>query len=219
MKIIVSCTTWDKRVEYINLTLDSIINQTLKPDSIELNLSEEEFPNKEQDFPKMIQDYLVVHNDVVNCNWVGKNTRTFKKIIPTLQKYAQEEEYLFLSVDDDCLYRQDYIQLMVSYLKKYNADTFCLKRPGVIGNKQIYKSSCFQEDFWKSLTDDIISYGIDDYYIEHYLKCKKKIMAYYHPDNLLDIVKVHNELYPLHDEYRKGDRIKKTYAAIEKINF
>ena len=69
-RIVVSLTSWSKRIGKINVTLDSILKQTLLPDSIELNLSEEEFPNKENDFPVDIQEYLKKHSDLIHCNWV-----------------------------------------------------------------------------------------------------------------------------------------------------
>ena len=219
MKIIVSLTTWKPRLITLIKTLDCIINQIVMPDSIELNLSEEEFPNKELDFPIETQEYLKNHKDLINCNWIYKNTRTFKKIIPTLIKYKDRPEYLLLSIDDDVIYRNDYIKIMVDYLNQYNADSFCLANAKVIGNRQIYKSSCFDKDFYEKLNDNIIEYGIDDSYIEYYLKCKGKIIANFRPNNVRDITQFHDEILPLHDEYLKDQHIQKAKNEIQKIKF
>ena len=132
--IIVSLTSWPKRIFNVPIVLKNILNGTLKPDYIELNLSSEEFPNKEDDLPKELLEI-----EKLNINWEIGNSRTFKKIIPTLKKYYKKEYYL-LSIDDDWIYSLDYIERMVYYLNKYSTDTFCLANAKVIGNRQIYKS-------------------------------------------------------------------------------
>ena len=132
--IIVSLTSWPKRIFNVPIVLKNILNGTLKPDYIELNLSSEEFPNKEDDLPKELLEI-----EKLNINWEIGNSRTFKKIIPTLKKYYKKEYYL-LSIDDDWIYSLDYIERMVYYLNKYSTDTFGLANAKVIGNRQIYKS-------------------------------------------------------------------------------
>ena len=49
--IVVTMTSWKKRIDYVSISILSLLKQTVKPRSIELNLSEEEFPNKENDLP------------------------------------------------------------------------------------------------------------------------------------------------------------------------
>ena len=161
-------TSWPKRIGNCYTVLKSIIDQTLVPDNIELNLSIIEFPNKYKDLPDDLKN-LILDNKIISINWIDRNDGVFKKIIPTIQKYYGNTYYL-LSVDDDWIYREDYIEMMINYLEKYNADTFCLANSNVIGNRQIYKSSCFKDDFWKCLTQDVINTRIDDSYIERYLK-------------------------------------------------
>ena len=67
-----------------------------------------------------------------------KNTGAFKKIIPTIKKFYGLNYYL-LSVDGDLIYREDYIELMIYYIEKFNPDSFCLTSSKVIGNTMIYK--------------------------------------------------------------------------------
>ena len=130
--IIVSMTSWPKRIGNVATVVQSLLNQDVKPDIIQINLSPE-----------------------VQIEWVDRNDGVFKKIIPTLKKYYNED-YLLLSVDDDWIYRHDYIKMMIEFLEKYNADAFCLFRPLIIGNRMIYKSSCFKSDFWEKLTPEVI---------------------------------------------------------------
>ena len=53
-KVIVSLTSYPKRITDIQYTLFSIFNQTFKPDKIVLWLTEEEIPNREMDIPNHI---------------------------------------------------------------------------------------------------------------------------------------------------------------------
>ena len=51
---------------------------------------------------------------------------------------------------------------MVYNIQKYNSDSFCLTNSQIIGNRMIYKSLIFENDFIEKLTDEIIETRIDD---------------------------------------------------------
>lgn len=71
--------------------------------------------------------------------------------------------------------------MMIENLEKTKGDCFCPSNGRVIGNRMIYKSNCFEPDFWEKLTPEIISTRIDDMYIEHYLECHRKHIAHFRP--------------------------------------
>ena len=79
LKIIVSMTSWPKRIKNVSTVINSLLNQNIKPDLIELNLSIEEFPNKEKDLPEDIN--ILLSKKYIEINWEEKNTGVFKKII------------------------------------------------------------------------------------------------------------------------------------------
>ena len=183
-------------------------------------MSREEFPNESGLPDDLIQ--LIRHNPEVEIEWVDGNDGVFKKIIPTLKKHYGED-YLLLSVDDDWIYRHDYIKMMVEFLKKYDADAFCLFRPLIIGNRMIYKSSCFKSDFWEKLTQEVVSTRIDDTYIEHYLRSYNKKIAGFRPDDTPDITKRYNPVFPNskntdNGEYSTAD-VAKANKIIKSIKF
>lgn len=214
-------TSWIKRIQNCKTVLESLLNQELKADYIELNLSLEEFPQKENDLPKDLV-VLITSNPTIQINWVEGNSGVFKKIIPTIQKFYGCKYYL-LSVDDDWLYRSDYVRLMINYLEKYKTDAFCLANANVIGNRQIYKSSCFKKDFWEKLTQEVIDTRIDDTYIEYYLKCKGKTISHFRPSDTPDITKKFNPVAPnsrntVDGAYSIQD-IHAAQMAVAKINF
>ena len=219
--VIVSLTSWSKRIGNVKTVLESLLNQTRKADFIELNLSLVEFPKKEKSLPKDLVK-LIKENRCVEINWAEDNPGVFKKIIPTLKKFYGQDYYL-LSVDDDWIYREDYIELMINYLELAKSDTFCLANAKVIGNRQIYRSSCFDSDFWELLTEEVIDTRIDDSYIEYYLEQKGKKFYGYRPDNVKEITKPYNAIFPNSNntetgEYSREDLIK-AITAIRKIKF
>ena len=83
-KIIVSFTSWVKRIHLCANVFKMMLNQTLVPDKIVLNLSIEEFPNKENDLPTDLNEIVSANTNICEIYWVEKNNRVWKKIIPTL---------------------------------------------------------------------------------------------------------------------------------------
>ena len=103
-KIIVSFTSWKKRIDNCAHIVDLMLNQTLKPDKIILNLSTDEFPNKEEELP---EELVKKQNDIFEIWWVKENTKAFKKVIPTLERYP---DGIIISIDDDIEYPSNSIE-------------------------------------------------------------------------------------------------------------
>ena len=108
-KIIISFTSWKKRVSYCKETFEIMLNQTLRPDKIILWLSEEEFPHKENELPKELNDFVLTHKEVCEIRWVFKNNFVWKKFMYTLDLYPND---VILPIDDDLDYPKDYIEKM-----------------------------------------------------------------------------------------------------------
>ena len=107
-RIVVTMTSWKKRIGNCVKVIGTILGQTIKPDIVYLNLSSEEFKNKEEDLPK---DLLTLRdeNEKFIINWVdGENTKTMKKVFPVLQ-YLDDEDFI-INTDDDTLMPKDLIE-------------------------------------------------------------------------------------------------------------
>lgn len=113
-RIIVTLTSHPKRINNIIPTLKSIINQNTLPYKIVLNLSVEEFPNKELSLPLVLQEFLKVNN-LIEVQWLKHNTIVWKKTIPTLLKYTTD---CVICVDDDFIYEKDFITLFYTKYKE-----------------------------------------------------------------------------------------------------
>lgn len=114
-KIIVSLTSFPERMYDIHFTIYSLLNQSLKPDTIILWLAEEQFPNKEKDVPA---DVLKLQNNGLQIKWCN-DIRSYKKLIPTLKEYPND---IIVTTDDDIYYPPTWLELLyTSYLHNPNA--------------------------------------------------------------------------------------------------
>lgn len=186
INVVVSMTSWKGRINNVSRTIVSLLQSNFKPRSIELNLSEEEFPKKEKELPKDL--LLLVETCPVNINWVGKNTKSFKKIIPTLKKYWNEKDLYIFSADDDVIYQKEMLGKFIAINKKYDENCcVCFGRcvgklgpqPIVRGGATLYKVGYFTDMVWKGLTDEIIATNEDDWWYSYcFLKTGGRLVHY-----------------------------------------
>lgn len=118
-RVIVSLTTWKKRINNIPTVLDTILAQTVKPDRIVLNLAYNE------SIPADVQKYIDINH--IELNYTS-DTKVYKKLLPTLEKYPDD---VVISIDDDWLYPQEMIADFIDIHSKYPNNP-------VSGNRVIY---------------------------------------------------------------------------------
>lgn len=171
-EVVITMTSWKKRINDVSKTIYSLLRNTYKPRSIELNLAEEEFPLKEKELP---EDLLLLKNEgLVNINWCYRNIKTFKKVLPTVLKYYNEKDLLIMSADDDVEYQPDIIEKFVELHKK-NPDAFIAFRnqqgefrgqPCTNGGATLYKVSFFSDIFFK-IPECVIQTNEDDWWYSY----------------------------------------------------
>ena len=87
--IVVTMTSWVKRIENVKSVVESIMNNTVKPDRVYLNLSKTEFDGIE--LPKSLVDYFNSDERLV-INWVGgENIKSMKKVFPILKELNDDD--------------------------------------------------------------------------------------------------------------------------------
>lgn len=106
-RIIVSLTTYSKRIGNIPVVLDTIFAQTVPPDLVVLNLAYDEV------IPEYVIKYIESHSIEVNR---VPDTKVYKKLIPTLKKFPQDS---IISIDDDFLYPSNMIEDFLHIHKLY----------------------------------------------------------------------------------------------------
>lgn len=112
IKVIISLTSYPKRIGYVQQVLDTIYRQTMQPDEIVLWLAEEEFPRKEMELPRKLND--LVKAEKLTIYWCD-NLKPHKKYFYAFQKYPYD---LIITIDDDIEYPCDMVETLYnSYLK------------------------------------------------------------------------------------------------------
>jgi hypothetical protein len=107
--IIVSLTTYNKRIYDVYLVIETLLNQTYKPNKIILWLAEDEF--NEHTIPLLLKRQQTRGLEIGYC----KDLKSYKKLIPTLEKYP---DHIIVTADDDVLYPFDLIEnLYKEYVK------------------------------------------------------------------------------------------------------
>lgn len=114
VKITISLTSYPARVKTVDKTIETVLNQTIKPDRVILWLGEDKFPNKEDDLPKKL---LRLKKFGLSIGWT-RDIRSYTKLIPAMTMYPND---IIITVDDDIFYQPDLIEkLYNSYLSDPN---------------------------------------------------------------------------------------------------
>jgi len=114
-KIIVSLTSFPKRIQNVYYVIYSLMEQTLKPDKIILYLAEEQFKNKENNLPQNLLNFIQYGLEI---KWCSRDIKSYKKLIPILNDYPND---IIITVDDDIFYQKNWLELLYkSYLKNPN---------------------------------------------------------------------------------------------------
>ena len=116
-KVIVTMTSWKKRIENSNRALEILLKNTYIPNKVILNLAIEEFPKKYNELPKNVLNLLKFQN--FEIFWVEKNNKVFKKLIPTLNRFKND---LIITTDDDVLYPYDFIEKILKLYIKHGSN-------------------------------------------------------------------------------------------------
>ncbi len=118
-KLIISLTTFSKRIDTVHIVIQSLLKQTIKPDKIVLYLSLVEFPDKV--LPKQLTD---LQNEIFEIRFVPNNIKSYKKLIYALKEYPDAN---IITVDDDVIYPRNLVKSLLKAHKKHPYD-ICANR-------------------------------------------------------------------------------------------
>ena len=168
-RIIVSMTSWFGRINNVITSINSILDNTIKPFKIILNLSSNEFKYKEKQLPKELLELQIKNK--IDIFWVKENTKPYKKILPTLLRFPKD---IIISIDDDIIYPSNFIENL------YNTYLYYDKQCPITAGK------CFWEN------------GIFSHY-GGYSLVKKEFFGDYLFDIYNNLVEKNPEEYPFSD--------------------
>ena len=129
-ELVVSLTTFGKRIYDVYLAIESIMQGSVKPNRIVLWLSEEEFKGKT--LPRTLELQKKRGLQVEYC----EDIRSYTKLIPALKQYPDS---CIITIDDDAMYEFDVVErLLESHLDHPEAVCACrMHRVGLDENGKL----------------------------------------------------------------------------------
>lgn len=100
-KVIVSLTSFPKRIEEIPVVINTIFNQSIKPDKIILWLAEEQFPGKK--IPYALREWEAKGLIIRFCD----DIKSYKKFYYTMLEFP---DHAVVLVDDDVYYPEEMLE-------------------------------------------------------------------------------------------------------------
>lgn len=135
-EIIVSLTTFPKRIDRIWIVIESILRQSIKPKKIVLTISKSQFSSK-YILPKNLKKMIDCGN--VEVIWTEDDLRSHKKYFYAMKKYPND---IIVTIDDDFIYEKR----MLEFLYKFHI----IHPKCVITNLAVEKKGDNYND-WKNL--------------------------------------------------------------------
>lgn len=117
-EIVISLTTYNKRIFDVSLTIESLFQQTLKANRIILWLAEDEFKGKR--LPIKLTRLTERGLEIRYC----EDLKSYKKLIPAIQLFP---EAVIVTVDDDILYPDDFLENLINFHKENPEHILCYR--------------------------------------------------------------------------------------------
>jgi len=116
--VIISLTSFPGRLSNLNLTLETILRQTLKPERILVYLSSNQVKNTTE-LPKKLQDLVSRGVDFI---FVSEDLKSHKKYFYVLNEF---KNHPIITIDDDLLYDSRLIERLFSGYQKDRHLIYC----------------------------------------------------------------------------------------------
>lgn len=106
-RVIVSLTTYPERMGKVKVALESLLNQSTKPDKIVLNLAKDEIANA----PNILDNLSRYVHRGLEVSIADYNLRQYNKLIHSLREFPDD---VIITVDDDVLYSKKFLEGLYS---------------------------------------------------------------------------------------------------------
>lgn len=174
-KVIVTISSWYKRIENVAPVLESIIYNTISPDVVYINLAKEDFEYDEYNgsvydnpnFPNNFKELIFCKkvNTKFVINWYDDaGLKSWKKHVKVITDGLNSDSLddVVLCIDDDIIYKSTYIETMLKSYNFYNrkypiscfTNCFCQGGFAFCGYGTLYKIGHFK-DFNKYMTSEM----------------------------------------------------------------
>ena len=118
-KIIVSFTSYPKRIGDVWLVVETLLRQSMKPDEVILWLADSQFPDGLNSLPPRLVALQERGLTIRFCD----DLRSHKKYFYAMQEYPED---LVVLVDDDTFYSRDLVRKLMQLHRRYPEDIVCM---------------------------------------------------------------------------------------------
>jgi hypothetical protein len=209
---IISLTTIPSKFENLHITIDSILNQTILPNKIIINIPERynfRMNNSEITIEKMNEfKEKYSRNEIIQINRIeedyGPGTKLLGILTSEIMKNIEISRTYIILIDDDVIYKPYMIEYFDKYIKEYKKEvcSFYVYNSGDIQIGQgvdgfLIKLNLLDEflKFYRIIKDnDYIKYH-DDFYISYYFYLKEIEIEYIKPPNNCLIYETHYKTF------------------------
>jgi len=101
--VIVSLSTFPRRIIKVKIALEALLHQSVKPDKIVVNLAKDEIT----DVPNIVEELAKYNRRGVEIRIVEDNLKQYNKLIPSLIEFPED---IIITADDDVLYTKRFIE-------------------------------------------------------------------------------------------------------------
>lgn len=120
-EIIVSLTSYGKRINFVFLTIESIIQQSYMPRKIYLWLYID-------DIPKGLSGWILNRQKMrgLSINYVERDSRSYKKLSPLFEMEEIDFDYV-VTADDDVFYPKNWLEIFKDNYTKQSDCVYCYR--------------------------------------------------------------------------------------------
>lgn len=141
--VIVSLTTYSKRIYDVHLTIASIMEQTMKANRIILWL---DYSFEHQTLPQALQ---ILQNKGLEIKFC-KDIRSYTKLIPSLKNFPND---IIITIDDDIIYDFDLLEKLITAYIKDPSFIYCNRQHMMKKDKKGYLRP-YRDWLWASNNPD-----------------------------------------------------------------
>lgn len=119
-RVIVSLTSYPKRIHCVDKVIKTMLIQTMKPDRILLWLAENEFNNRIDDLPNELVELCDYGLEIRWCN----DVKSHKKYLYAMREYP---DCCIITIDDDTFYFPDTVEVLYKSFLRHPQAVSCLR--------------------------------------------------------------------------------------------
>lgn len=236
LPIYISMTTIPARLQYIHKTIDSILEQTVQPIKIFLNIPKRYYRFPDEKISKELCDELEGKYEILKINYIeedyGPGTKLLGTLITNNEKPILDNNGIIILIDDDVVYQNNMIELIVNAYKEHNKmnisfSFYTYEYNNITVGQAVDAFSipvyCLNNiiDYYKTIINyDMLPSSIflyDDFWISYYLHKKNIEIKFLETTNGKNIYEVSNDihaLFLLDGKFNRENVAEKSYKKI-----